>query len=67
MPENVTGLPGDIVSAGTVVGGIITAGVAIVTVGGTAVSLTIQVRSALRRSDWPAVSTAIACIVHSPS
>ena len=49
------------------VGGIITAGVAIVTVGGTAVSLTIQVRSALRRSDWPAVSTAIACIVHSPS
>ena len=52
VPENVTGLPGAIVSGGSVVGGIITAGAAIVTVGGTAVSLTIQraVRAS-RRSD----------------
>ncbi len=54
-------------SGGPVVGGIITAGAVIVTVGGTAVALTSQVRSACRRADWPAVSTAVACIVHSPS
>ena len=51
VPENVTGLPGAIVSGAMAVGGIITAGVAIVTVGGTAVALTSHVSSALRRSD----------------
>jgi len=39
----------------------------IVTDGATAVELTSHERSALRMSGWPAVSTAMACIVHLPS
>ena len=50
------------------VGGIITAGAAIVTVGGTAVSLTIQVRSALAQVGLTrGVDRDRAGIVHSPS
>ena len=43
------------------------AGVVIETLGAIAFALTSQVATELRRSDWPAVSTAVACIFHSPS
>src|SRR5581483_6091533 len=66
-PEKVIGLPGATVIGFVGVGGFITAGVVIETLGGMAVALTSQVRAALRRSAWPAVSIAVACIFHSPS
>ncbi len=49
------------------VGGSIGAGVVMATLGAIAVAETSHVRTALRRSDWPAVSTAMACIVQSLS
>ena len=47
-----------------VVGGSITTGCVIDTVGGCPFSVTIQVRSAVSRSDWPAVSVALAWARH---
>ncbi len=64
VPEKVSGLPGASVIGSGFVGGVTDTGAVIVTVGGTAVELTSQVAVAARRSDCPAVSTAVAQMVH---
>ena len=67
VPEKVIRPPGSTVTAGTVNGGVIATGSAMVTVGATAVESTVQSRVALRRSAWPMVSVAVALPRHTPS
>ena len=66
-PANVIGLPGATVIGCTAVGGTITVGAEMDTVGGWPFSVTIQRRSEVSRSDWPAVSRARAWAHHSSS
>jgi hypothetical protein len=67
VPLKVTGEPGVTVRAGAAVGGVIGAGALMATVGATPVEVISQSRVALRRSDWPLVSMAVADMRHSPS
>ena len=67
VPMKVTGEPGATVRAGAAVGGVIGAGALMATVGATPVEVISQSRVALRRSDWPLVSMAVADMRHSPS
>ena len=61
------GLPGATVIGCAAVGGTMTVGAEMDTVGGWPFSVTSQVRSAVSRSDWPAVSRARAWVSHSSS
>jgi hypothetical protein len=67
VPLKVMGLPGATVRAGAAVGVVIGAGALMATVGATPVEVISQSRVALRRSDWPALSMAVADMRHSPS
>src|SRR5919106_408116 len=67
VPLKVSWPPGATVYAGDAVGGVIGAGVLIATVGATPVVVISQSRVALRRSDWPVLSIAVADMRHSPS
>src|SRR5215210_419499 len=60
VPEKVMGEPGATTYVGAANGGVMATGCLISTVGETAVELTVQSRTALRRSAWPAVSVAVA-------
>ena len=51
----------------TAVGGVIATGAVIVTDGATALVATRQVRSAVSRSPWPAVSVARTCTIQESS
>src|ERR671934_2024438 len=66
-PLKVSGPPGATVYGAAAVGGVIAAGLLIATVGGTPVEVMSQSRVAPRRSDWPAVSTAVADMRHRAS
>ena len=67
VPLKVRRPPGVTVSVGAAVGGVIGAGELIATDGATPVEVISQSRVALRRSDWPALSIAVADMRHSPS
>ena len=67
VPLKVSRPPGVTVRAGAAVGGVIGAGALMATVGATPVEVISQSRVALRRSDWPALSMAVADMRHSPS
>jgi hypothetical protein len=67
VPLKVRVPPGATVRVGAAVGGVIGAGVLIATVGATPVEVISQSRVALRRSDWPEVSIAVADMRQVPS
>ena len=66
-PVKVNGPPGANVIGAVAVGGLTIAGDVIATVGAIALASTSHSRVALRRSAWPAVSTAVAFIVQRDS
>src|SRR5688500_13244688 len=67
VPLKVSRPPGVTVWVGAAVGGVIGAGALIATVGATPVEVMSQSRVALRRSDCPLLSMAVADMRHSPS
>src|SRR6266508_1744464 len=66
-PLKVSCPPGATLYGAAAVGGVIGVGVLIATVGAAPVVVMSQSRVALRRSDWPALSMAVADMRHSPS
>ncbi len=67
-PRNVSGLPGAVTYGdAAAVGGTITAGALMDTLGAAPSSLTTHVRSPVSRSDWPVVSVARAWAFQAPS